>query len=154
MQVRPLKRCYADERRQKTDQLLYSLPLSSAKIALGKYLAMLTVLALPLLIASTYPLILSMFGSIYAPTAYAALSAFFFMGAALVAIGMFVSTLCESQVTAAVACFVIDLANYLFSTIASYAPGDVNSTFVLITLIIVLAVVGLCVLTKKRTLLV
>ncbi len=142
-------RCYADERRQKTDQLLYSLPLSSTKIALGKYAAMLTVLAIPLLISCAYPLILSMFGNVYAPTAYAAISAFFFMGAALVAMGMFISTLCESQVTAAVACFVLILANYLFSTLASYAPGDVMSTFVLLVIVIALAVAGLCALTKN-----
>ena len=142
-------RCFADERRQKTDQLLYSLPLSSTKIVLGKYAAMLVVLAVPMLISCTYPLILSMFGSIHIPTAYAAIGAFFLMGAALTALGMFVSTLCESQVTAAVACFVLVLANYLFTTISSYAPGDAAGTFVVLTLAIVLVVVGLCALTKN-----
>lgn len=142
-------RCYADERRQKTDQLLYSLPLSSMKIALGKYTAMLTVLAIPLLISCTYPLILSIFGSIYSPSAYAAISAFFLMGAALVAMGMFVSSLCESQVTAAVACLVLILTNYLLSTIASYAPGDAATTFVLLTIAVSLAIAGLCALTKN-----
>lgn len=142
-------RCFADERRQKTDQLLYALPLSSTKIVLGKYAAMLVVLAVPLLVSCTYPLILSMFGSVHAPTAYAAISAFFLMGAALTAAGMFISTLCESQVTAAVACFVLILANYLFTTVASYAPGDAASTFILLTIVVVAIVVGLCALTKN-----
>lgn len=142
-------RCFADERRQKTDQLLYSLPLSSTKIVLGKYAAMLVVLAVPMLVSCTYPLILSMFGSIHTPTAYAAIGAFFLMGAALTALGMFVSTLCESQVTAAVACFVLVLANYLFTTISSYAPGDAVGTFIVLTLAIICVVVGLCALTKN-----
>ena len=142
-------RCFADERRQRTDQLLYALPLSSAKIVLGKYLAMLAVLAIPLAVSCAYPLILSLFGSVYAPTAYASISAIFLLGAALTAIGMFASTLCESQITAAVACFVIVLADYFLSTIASWVPSDAISAFLMLTLVAVLCVIGLCALTKN-----
>lgn len=142
-------RCFAEERRQGTDQLLYSLPLSSTKIALGKYAAMLAVLAMPLAVACTYPLVLSLFGSIYLPTAYASIFAFFLLGAALTAVGMFASSLCESQVTAAVVCFGMILVDYFLTTLASYVPSDTASAVVVFTIAILLTVIGLTALTKN-----
>ena len=46
----------AEERRQKTDQLLYSLPITTSQIIIGKYLALLIVYLVPLVIISFYPL--------------------------------------------------------------------------------------------------
>lgn len=142
-------RCFAEERRQHTDQLLYSLPLSSAKIALGKYGAMLVVLAIPLAVSCTYPLILTIFGSVYFPTAYASILAFFLLGAALTAIGMFASSLCESQVTAAVVCFGFLLVDYFLTTLSSYVPSGVKTTCMMMTLLIVLLAIGLTLLTRN-----
>lgn len=48
-------RVIAEERRQKTDQLLYALPLGMTRVVLGKYLAMLTVVAIPCVIMGLYP---------------------------------------------------------------------------------------------------
>lgn len=142
-------RSFAEERHQKTDQLLYSLPLSSAKIMLGKYAALLVVLAAPLVVLCAYPLILSFYGNVYLPTAYASILAFFLMGAALTAIGMFASALCESQVTAAVAAFGIILLDYFLTTLASYIPSGSASACAFLVPAIALAAVGLAVLTKN-----
>ena len=62
-------RVIAEERKQKTDQLLYSLPISLSGVVMGKYLAMVTVLALPVAIMALYPLILSQFGAVSFATA-------------------------------------------------------------------------------------
>ena len=142
-------RCFAEERRQGTDQLLYALPLSSGKIVLGKYLAMLVVLAVPLLVSCCYPLMLAQFGDVYLPTAYASILGFFFLGAGLTAIGMFASSLCESQVTAAVACFAILLVDYFLTSLASFMPSGTFGTVCVLTVLIVLCVVGLMALTKN-----
>lgn len=48
----------ADEKHQKTDQLLYTSPISINKVVLGKYLALVTLFAIGLLIVSLYPIIL------------------------------------------------------------------------------------------------
>ena len=48
-------RVIAEERKQKTDQLLYSLPISTVQVIMGKYLALLVVYLIPLLIISIYP---------------------------------------------------------------------------------------------------
>ena len=84
-------RVIAEERKQKTDQLLYSLPISTVQVILGKYLALLVIYLIPLLIISIYPLIFSQYGDVYLPTSYGSMVAIFIMGAALVALGVFLS---------------------------------------------------------------
>lgn len=79
-------RVIAEERRQKTDQLLYSLPITTTQVVLGKYLALLTVYLVPLCVIAVYPLIFSRFGAVYLPTSYGSILAFFIMGAALIAL--------------------------------------------------------------------
>lgn len=82
-------RSLAEERHSRTDQLLYSLPLKVSDIVIGKYLAMLTVLLIPTAIMSVYPIILSVFGTVHYAACYGAILAFFLLGAALIAICMF-----------------------------------------------------------------
>ena len=142
-------RCFAEERRSHTDQLLYALPLSSARIVAGKYLAMLCVLAVPLAVSCAVPLVLAQLGDVYLPTAYLAIGAFFLLGAALTAIGMFASSLCESQVTAAVTCFALLLVNYLLASLAAYVPSGVGSAALLVVVLAMLAFVGLTSLTRN-----
>lgn len=105
-------RSFAEERKQKTDQLLYSLPLKTWQIVGGKYLSLVTVFLLPTAIICIYPYIFSKYGEVYLPGAYGALFAFFVMGAALIAIGMFVSSLTENQGFAAGIAIVLFLFNY------------------------------------------
>ena len=117
-------RVISEERRQKTDQLLYSLPISMTEVVLGKYLALLTVLLIPVAIMATYPVLLSAYGPLHLPAAFGALAGFFLLGAALLAIGMFISSCTESQAVAAGICFVVMLINYFVATLASYVGND------------------------------
>ena len=105
-------RTLAEERRQKTDQLLYSLPITSFQVVLGKYLALLTVYAVPLCLIAVYPLIFAQYGEVYLPTSYGSLFAFFLLGAALLAVGMFLSSLTENQGFAAGLGIAVILLNY------------------------------------------
>ena len=114
-------RVLAEERRQKTDQLLYALPLSSVQITVGKYASVLTIFLVPMLVISVYPLIFSQYGDVYLPTAYGSLAAFFFLGAALIAIGMFLSSLTENQGVAAGISIAALLLNYFSVSLAEYA---------------------------------
>ena len=90
-------RVLAEERRQKTDQLLYSLPITTTQVVLGKYLALLAVYLIPLAVICVYPLIFAQFGEVYLPTSYGSIFAFFVMGTALMAVGVFLSSLTENQ---------------------------------------------------------
>lgn len=116
-------RVIAEERRQKTDQLLYSLPISTTQVVLGKYLALLVVYLIPLGIISLYPLIFAQFGDVYLPTSYGSLLAIFIMGAALIAIGIFISSLTENQGLAAGVCIAVILFNYYSVSLSEYVSS-------------------------------
>lgn len=140
-------RSLAEEKRQKTDQLLYSLSLSMTQIVLGKYLAMLIVFMLPMLIVCFYPVLLAQFGSVPFQTSIGAIIAFLFLGAALIAIGMFISSLTESQAVAAGVCFLVMLLNYYLADLSSYLASTALASFITLTVVALL----LALLTKHMT---
>ena len=123
-------RIIAEERRQKTDQLLYSLPITSTEIALGKFLSLLVVFMVPLVFVAMYPLIFAQYGDVYLPTSYGSLVAFFFMGAAFISMGMYISSLSESQGIAAGICIAVMLFNYFCATLADYVSATVAGSLV------------------------
>ena len=111
-------RSFAEERKQKTDQLLYSLPLKTWQIVGGKYLSLVAMFLLPIAIICIYPYVFSKFGDVYLPAAYGSLFAFFVMGAALISIGMFISSLTDNQGFAAGISIVLFLFNYYSVSLA------------------------------------
>ncbi len=116
-------RIIAEERRQKTDQLLYSLPITTTQVILGKYFALLIVYLVPLAIISLYPLIFSQFGDVYLPTSYGSLFAVFLMGAALTALGVFISSLTDNQGLAAGIGVAVILFNYYSVSLSEYVSS-------------------------------
>lgn len=135
-------RVVAEERRQRTDQLLYSLPLTMTEVVLGKYGALLVVFLAPMAVIGVYPLILSAFGNVYLPAAYSAWLGFFLLGAALLAIGMFISSLTESQAVAAGLCFVVMLVNYFITSLAGFISTTASASFAAFT-VVILALAGI-----------
>lgn len=117
-------RSLAEERRQKTDQLLYSLPLKTTDIVFGKYLALAAVFLLPVCIIAVYPLVFSQYGEVYLPSAYGSLFAFFLMGAALIAVGLFLSSLTENQGIAAGTSIAVMLFNYYSVSLAEQVSAS------------------------------
>ncbi len=144
-------RVLAEERRQRTDQLLYSLPLSMGQVIMGKYLAMLTLFAIPCAIICIYPLILSAYGNIYFPTVYATMIGFIFLGAALLSIGMFISSVTDSQAVAAGGCFVVMLLLYYCTSLASFLPTTAFASLVAMTILVLLVVLIVYLMTKSST---
>lgn len=136
-------RTIAEERRQKTDQLLYALPVSMTAVVLGKYAALLVVFLVPLAVISVYPLIFSFFGEVYLPVSVGSIFAYFVMGAALIAVGIFLSSLTENQGMAAGLGVAVILFNYYSVSLSEYvsqtAAGTLAACFVLIILIGLLA---------------
>lgn len=115
-------RSLAEDKRIKTDKLLYSLPVKLSHVVVGKYLAMLAVLLIPTVILAFFPLILSAFGTVNFAASYACLLAFFLLGAALIAICLFLSSLADSQIVAAILGFGAVLVVYMAESIASMIP--------------------------------
>lgn len=139
----------AEERKRSTDQLLYSLPLSMTEVVLGKYFAMLVVLLIPTLIICLYPLILNLFGQVYLLKTYGAIVGFFFLGAALVAVGMFVSSLTENPAIAAGLCFLLLLINYFMSSLSGYLPSTATPSLAAFTVLVFLTALILWMMTRN-----
>lgn len=131
----------AEERKQKTDQLLYSLPLTTSQIVVGKYLALLVVYLVPVIIISFYPLIFAQFGEVYLLTSYGSLFAFFMLGAALIAIGTFISSLTDNVGFAAGIAVPVILLNYYSVTLAEYVSSTALGAA--IAMIVIVAALGL-----------
>lgn len=129
-------RVIAEERKQRTDQLLYSLPITTTQVIVGKYLALLVVYMIPLCIVALYPLIFSQFGDVYLLTSYGSMLAFFLMGAALIALGVFISSLTDNQGFAAGIGIAVILLNYFSVSLSEYvsttAFGSVAALCVII----------------------
>ena len=134
-------RVLAEERKQKTDQLLLTSPVSVSGIVMGKYLALVTIYAIPIAVLAAYPLIMSKFGTVAFGSAYTALLGFFLLGCANLAIGVFISSLTESQVIAAVLTFVILFAFYMMNGISSFFSEGALSTCVTFGLLILAAAI-------------
>ena len=135
-------RAFAEEKRSKTDQLLYSLPIRLSDVVVGKYLAMLTVSLLPVAVVSAYPLLLSGYGHVDMRSAYASILMFFLLGACLTSIGMLISSVTENQVTSAVVTLVIMLITYFMTSLASYVSTASSSSLIALSaLALVLAAI-------------
>ena len=128
-------RVIAEERKQKTDQLLYSLPISTVQVIMGKYLALLVVYLIPLLIISIYPLIFAQYGDVYLPTSYGSLAAIFIMGAALVALGVFISSLTDTQGLAAGIGIAAILFNYYSVSLSEYVSSTSVGSIIALALL-------------------
>lgn len=144
-------RAFAEERHQKTDQLLYSLPISVNAVVVGKYLAMLTVFGLTVAVMCFYPIILGFYGTVYYAATYSSIFGFFLLGAALIAVGMFMSTLTESQVISAVISLAAVLLIYLMGGLSSMIPSTAIASFIAFT-VLILAFAGIVyIMTKNST---
>ena len=133
-------RIISEDRRQKTDQLLYSLPLGMTRVVVGKFLAMVTVIAIPVAVLCTYPLLLSCFGTISYAAAYGAIFGFFLFASALAAIGMLVSSFTENQSVAAGICFGVMLLLYFMYDLSSYVSTTATASLAaLMVLVLILA---------------
>lgn len=143
-------RVIAEERKQKTDQLLYSLPITTTQVIVGKYLALLTVYLVPMCFICMYPLIFSKYGDVYLLTSYGSILAFFIMGAALIALGVFISSLTDNQGFAAGIGIAAIILNYYSVRLSEYVSSTSGGSAVAICVLIIVLGVVIRYLTKNE----
>lgn len=120
-------RILTEERKQKTDQLTLTSPVSVAGIVWGKYLALATVFTIPIAVMCTFPLLLSRYGAVPMGESYTAILVYYLFGLTCLAVGLFVSSVTESQVIAAVLSFAVLFAGYMMSSIISLISSAGNA---------------------------
>ena len=123
-------RLVAEEKRQKTIELLYTTPITAAQIVWGKYLAAITILFITLALTVTYPVLVQIVAKDQNGVEWRSVLlgylGLFLMGAAYTAIGLFISSLTESQVVAALITFVVLLMTWIIGWSAQEAEGWVR----------------------------
>lgn len=134
-------RIVSEDYRQKTDQMLLTAPVSITQVVMGKYLAVLSLFLIGVAVISIYPAVIASYGTdVRLVLAYGGIFGFALLGASYIAIGMFISSLTESQLIAAVLSFVVMLLCYLVPGLSSMLPTSAISQL----LIVVIGILILC----------
>ena len=134
-------RSFAEERRNKTDQLLLTSPVSIPAIVLGKFLAEFAVFAAPMVVAIFMPLILLAFGNVSLVSAYSALLAYLLLGAACLSIGTWISALTENQIIAYLATFGALIVTYLMNGIQTmFTSGNLLALIVFLVMLLIASI--------------
>lgn len=137
-------RSFAEERKNRTDQLLLTSPLRAADIVTGKYLAMVAVFFIPDAVFCLFPLIIKMQGNASLLTDYVSILEFFLLGCAFIAVGMFFSSITESPMIAAVITFAVTLVLYIWDTLIGYLPDSAVANFAVIIVAVICGCLLLC----------
>ena len=126
-------RLFAEEKRHKTFELLMTLPLRPIELVIGKYLAGVLIMGATLGLTIIFPLILAAYGTSESgsalewSTVLLGYAGMLMWGASCMAIGMFVSSLTESQMVAALITFVIALVWMLVKGMAQSVDEPMRS---------------------------
>lgn len=130
-------RSFAEERRSRTDQLLLTSPVSVWGIVLGKFFALCVIFALPCLADAVMILVLKLLGATVTSTAanFASLLCYYLMGCSAIAIGVFLSSLTENQIIAAVAGIAVLLLAYMMPSLRTMFTAGSAASLALFTAI-------------------
>lgn len=134
-------RSFAEDRRNKTDQLLLTSPVSIPAIVLGKFLAEFVVFAAPMAVALIMPLILMAFGNVSLISAHSALFTYLLLGAACLAVGTWISALTENQIIAYLATFGVLIVSYLMNGIQTmFTSGSLLALVVFLVVLLIASI--------------
>jgi len=136
-------RLFAEEARHKTDQLLYTSPLSVTQIVLGKFFAALSLFLIAAVITFILPLMLSIFAdNMPMSRIIGSYVGWILVGVSCIAVGVFISVLTDNQIVAAAGTFAALFVMFLMDAFAMSMP---TSTFASITFVVlvVIAVAGI-----------
>jgi len=131
-------RLFAEEVRQKTDQLLYTSPVSIGKIVLGKFFAAVSLFLIGLIIIAVFPLILSYYGDVPFAETFGCFFGYFLLGASFISVGLFISVLTDNQIVAAVGTFAAVFFFLMMDGIIESMPMDTASSLIFVACVILL----------------
>lgn len=116
-------RLFSEERRNKTDQLLITSPMSLWSIVTGKFLAATSVLLATLAVTFIYPVIIVAFGTLSFGMVVTSYLGCFLLGCVYIAIGLLISSICENQLTAAIVTLVVNILLQVLEYVPQMIPA-------------------------------
>jgi ABC-2 type transport system permease protein len=117
-------RLFSEEKRQKTDQLLLTSPVSITEIVCGKFLAALSLYAMTMVVTILYAVVIAIFGDLQTMEVVGSYIGFLFLGAGYISVGVFISASTENQLTAALVTFFALLVILLMDSLTQVIPAD------------------------------
>lgn len=117
-------RLFSEEKKQKTDQALLTAPISLTSMTLGKYFAAIIMYLLCILITLVYAIIIACFNMPDWTTILGNFLGIFLLGASLISIGMFLSSITENQIIAAVSGVAVGVLILFMDSIAQSVPVE------------------------------
>lgn len=123
-------RLFAEESKQKTDQLLMTSPVSIPKIVLGKFFAAVLLFLTGVLITCIFPIILSFLGEIPVKQIFGSIFGYILIGMSLISIGIFISSLTDNQIIAAIGTFASIFLCFMMENISFNAPTDTTTSII------------------------
>ncbi len=117
-------RLVSDELRQGTDELLLTSPAGIGEIIVGKYLAALLVQLMLVVGSLLYPFIMSRYGDLDQPVLWMSMLSMFLVGAAMMAVGLFASSLSSHQMVAGIAGFALLLLLWMIDWLGESVAGS------------------------------
>lgn len=123
-------RLLSEEKNKKTEQLLLSAPVSITSIVVGKYLAAMAVFGITMLISLVYPFIMFKFGEPALSEVIGSYLGFILLWGAFISVGVFISSLTESQMIAGVFTFAALLLIYFISWFEASVKSPVISKII------------------------
>lgn len=116
-------RMFAEERKNGTEQLLLTSPISMFKVVMGKWMAGLSVIVITLLISFLFYIIVSFFGEPSINQVLVAMLGFILMSMATLSVGMFASSLTENQIIAGIITVAFLIISLFMTDISSIFTG-------------------------------
>jgi len=130
-------RSLAREKSSGTQKLLDSLPVSPVTYIMGKFFAMLTVIAIPLVTVFLYTFVLGMYGKVNYLSSFSATVAFILCAGAMLSIGLFISSMSANEPICAAATFTCLLTVYFLPTIVAMLPRTSLASFLILSVMII-----------------
>lgn len=115
-------RIFSEERRQKTEQLYLSAPVSLTSIVIGKYLSAFIIYVFSICITLIYGLLLSQFTTLNWAEIWGNFLGTIFLGSTCIAVTIFISSLTESQIISAIGSIILMAALLLMDVISNFIP--------------------------------
>ena len=116
-------RLLSEDKKQKTDQLILTAPVSLLSIVMGKFLAAYAIFAIGVAVMPVYGFVMSTFATVSWLPIWGNTVSLLLLGGIFVSIGLFISSLTENQMIAAIGGFFINLMILLMNTLKSALPN-------------------------------
>ncbi|MCL2703228.1 MAG: ABC transporter permease [Defluviitaleaceae bacterium] len=129
-------RLFSEEARNKTDQLLFTSPLSIIQIVMGKFLAAVTLFFSGIVISMLFPLMISNYGTLPMSQIVGSYIGFALIGICCIAVGMFISVLTDNQIVAAIAAFASLFVMFIMDGIALSMPTSTMASLMFVAAVI------------------